>query len=155
MAADTARDRWSAGCSSFLRHLPHRDGLSGAGNAVTARALARADALGHRSASCSCSGRGRISATRRGCAGWAAEAARLWNSLEHGRSGQRRAFCWGCTRFGPGAGRADATFAGPVGQGASWALLSYLMASAAELKGERGDQEGARELLADAADLGS
>jgi hypothetical protein len=35
----------------------------------------------------------------------------------------------------------------------SWALLSYLMAAAAELKGERGDQDGARDLLARAAEL--
>jgi class 3 adenylate cyclase/tetratricopeptide (TPR) repeat protein len=35
----------------------------------------------------------------------------------------------------------------------TWALLSYLMAAAAELKGERGDRDGARALLARAAEL--
>jgi class 3 adenylate cyclase/tetratricopeptide (TPR) repeat protein len=34
-----------------------------------------------------------------------------------------------------------------------WALLSYFMAAAAELKGERGDHDGARVLLARAAEL--
>ncbi len=35
----------------------------------------------------------------------------------------------------------------------SWALLSYLMASTAEMKGEHGDLDGARTLLARAAEL--
>ncbi|HEY3847230.1 MAG TPA: AAA family ATPase [Acetobacteraceae bacterium] len=35
----------------------------------------------------------------------------------------------------------------------TWALLSYFMAAAAELKGERGDHDGARTLLARAAEL--
>ncbi len=35
----------------------------------------------------------------------------------------------------------------------TWALLSYFMAAAAELKGERGDHDGARALLARAAEL--
>jgi len=160
MAADTARDPMVAG-SSFLGICLTVMGYLDQGRAVTARGLARADALGHAISIVFILRRGCVTAMlRRDVPAVRQMAARLLElSTEYetflGKPEGQFFESWALLHD-----TTDPTLVAQMRHSLdqldgtkSWALLSYLMAAAAELKGERGDQDGARDLLARAAEL--
>jgi class 3 adenylate cyclase/tetratricopeptide (TPR) repeat protein len=159
-AADTARDPMVAG-SSFLGICLTVMGYPEQGAAVTARGLARAEELGHAISIVFILRRGCVTAMlRRDVAAVRLMAARLLEmSSEYetflGKPEGHFFQSWALLHEGSDEAL-DAQLRCSLAQldnAQSWALLSYLMASAAELKGERGDHDGARALLARAAEL--
>ena len=160
MAADTARDPMVAG-SSFLGICLTVMGYPAQGAAVTARGLARAEELDHAISMLFILRRGCITAMLRrdvAMVRWMADRLlQLSTDFETflGKPEGRLFQSWALLHE-----TADAAMEtqlhhslDQLDEAKSWALLSYLMASAAELKGEHGDHDGARSLLARAAEL--
>lgn len=160
LAADTARDPMVAG-SSFLGICLTVMGYPEQGQSVTARGLARAEELEHAISLVFILRRGCITAMlRRDVAAVRGMAARLLElSTDYetflGKPEGLLFHSWALlhdaadpaldTQLRQSLDQLDGT--------KSWALLSYFMAAAAELKGEHGDRDGARALLARAAEL--
>ncbi len=160
LAADTARDPMVAG-SAFLGICLTVMGYLEQGRSVTMRGLARAEELGHAISIVFILRRGCISAMlRRDVEAVRRMAARLLQmSMDYetflGKPEGQFFESWALLHETADAAL-DAQMHRSLDQldgTKSWALLSYLMAAAAELKRERGDHDGARALLARAAEL--
>ncbi len=160
LAAETARDPMVAG-SAFLGICLTVMGYPEQGRAVTARGLARAEELEHAISVVFNLRRGCVSAMlRRDIVAVRQKAARLLEiSADYetflGKPEGLFFESWALLHETADAAL-DAQLQHSLDQldsTKSWALLSYLMAAAAELKGEHGDRDGARTLLARAAEL--
>jgi class 3 adenylate cyclase len=160
LAADNARDPFVAGCS-FLGICLTVMGYPDQGLAVTARGLAQAEALQHAISIVFSLRRGCITAMlRRDVAAVAAISARLREvstDYETFLGGPEARFfqAWALLHAAD-----DPTMTAQLREALdqldgtkTWALLSFLMASAAELRGRHGDVDGARVLLARASEL--
>jgi predicted ATPase/class 3 adenylate cyclase len=160
LAAETARDPMVAG-SAFLGICLTVMGYPEEGLSVTTRGLARAEELEHAISIVFILRRGCVSAMlRRDVAAVRRMAAQLLEissdyetflGKPEGQFFQSWALLHDCddtaleTQLRHSLDHLDST--------KSWALLSYSMAATAELKGERGDHDGARLLLGRAAEL--
>jgi class 3 adenylate cyclase len=160
LAADTARDPMVAG-ASFLGICLTVMGYPEQARAITARGMARAEELGHAISVVFILRRGCISSMlRRDVAAVRREAARLLEiSSDYetflGRPEGQFFQSWAALHEAddPAMETQLHHSLDQLHDTKIWALLSYLMAAAAELKGDRGDRDGARALLARAAEL--
>ena len=158
--ADTGRNPMVAGCS-FLGICLTVMGYPEQGRAVTQRGMAHAEAIEHAISVVFILRRGNVtSMLRRDVAEVRQKAARLLElSIDYetflGGPEGRFFEAWAALHDGD-----DPAMAAQLRESLDqldstniWALLSYFMAAAAELKGEHGDRESASMLLARAAEL--
>ncbi|HTB43259.1 MAG TPA: AAA family ATPase [Acetobacteraceae bacterium] len=165
VASEEARDPMVAGCA-FLGICVTVMGYLEQGRAVTTRGLTYGETLGHAISVVFILRRGCITAmlrrdveTVRTLSARLLEVSTDYETFLGGPEGhffQSWALLHDCTNDALEDAELDKQLRHSLDQLDStktWALLSYFMAAAAELKGERGDRDGARTLLARAAEL--
>jgi class 3 adenylate cyclase/tetratricopeptide (TPR) repeat protein len=157
---DVTRDPMVAGCG-FLSLCLTVMGYPTQGLAAAERGIAHAEALGHRISAAFSLRRGCTSAMlRRDAEAVRRMAARLVelsaddDTLIDGAEGQFWQ-CWGLLHISnsPALEQQLHDSLNRLDEAGMWARLSYFMAAAAELTGELGNHDGARTLLARAAEL--